>query len=56
MRKQSAIDGSTINTGGIYVGGIADNTISLTNSTVDATNSEVAANLAIRRVGGAEQS
>ena len=47
-----SIDGSTINTGGIYVFGVTDNTISLTNSTVDATNSGVAANLAIGVFGG----
>ena len=37
---------SFIDTGGIYVAGIGGNTISVTNSTVDATDSQVAANLA----------
>ena len=37
---------SFIDTGGIYLAGIGTNAISVTNSTVDATNSQVAANLA----------
>ena len=36
---------STIDNGGIYLAGIGANTISVTNSTVDSTNSQVAANL-----------
>ena len=40
-----SVDSSTIDTGGIYLAGISTNTISVTNSTVDATNSQVAAGL-----------
>ena len=45
MRQQSAWTDSTIDTGGIYLAGISTNAISVTNSTVDATNSQVAASL-----------
>ena len=41
-----SVDSSTINEGGIYVASLGVNTISVTDSTVDATGSEVAAGLA----------
>ena len=46
---------STIDNGGIYVAGLGANTISVTNSTVDATNSQVAASLAdLRKFANAD--
>ena len=45
-RSQSASISSTITTGGIYVASLGVNTISLTDSTLDATGSGVAAGLA----------
>ncbi len=46
MRQTVSVDESTIDNGGIYVAGLGANTISVTNSTVDATDSQVAASLA----------
>ena len=40
-----SVDSSTIDTGGIYLAGIGTNAISVTNSTVDSTGSQVAASL-----------